>query len=144
MIYRLDGKYYTYEQLKKGYKAITGLNNANDLTEDEMFNYLKNALHEEDIKDLERLDNETFSRYPKATEYVVENLQYKIACNRCKNYVLKTELEDNYAYQCMHCDEDLYSIETETIDNLPSEDDLIDLVEWTNEILCLDEETEDK
>ena len=144
MIYRLDEKYYTYEQLKKGYKAITGLNNANDLTEDELFNYLKNSLHEEDIKDLERLDNETFSRYPKATEYVVEKLQHKRKCNCCGSYVLESGIKPEYEYQCMYCDVDLYSIETHTVDDVISEYDLIDLIEMTHGLLCLDEETEDK
>jgi hypothetical protein len=32
-------------------------------------------------------------------------------CNRCNNEVIKSELEE-YPFQCMHCDEDLYGIET--------------------------------
>lgn len=34
-----------------------------------------------------------------------------IKCNRCHNAVKKSELPQ-YHYQCMHCDEDLYGIET--------------------------------
>lgn len=142
MIYILDDEYYTFEQLKKGYKAITGLNNANDLTEEELFNYMKDALKEDNLKDLEIVENEIFFKYPKATEYVIEKLQHKRVCNRCLSYVLESENKPKYKYQCMCCDEDLYSIETKTINKSISLDDLIELIETTNAILCLDEKTE--
>lgn len=142
MIYILDDEYYTFEQLKKGYKAITGLNNANDLTEEELFNYMKDALKEDNLKDLEIVENEIFFKYPKATEYVIEKLQHKRKCNCCNSYVLESGIKPEYPYQCMYCDEDMYSFETHIVDDVISEDDLIDLIDTTNAILCLDEKTE--
>lgn len=32
-------------------------------------------------------------------------------CNKCKSEVTKSDLEE-YSYQCMNCDEDLYEFET--------------------------------
>lgn len=37
-------------------------------------------------------------------------------CNKCRNKVSKSELKE-YAYQCMECDEDLYSFETHAKNN---------------------------
>lgn len=139
MIYLLDKKYYTFKQLQKGYQVITGLNNVNDFTESELFNYIKNAMHEDDLKDLEIVEHEIFTKYPKSTEYVIEKLQDKRLCNRCLSYVLESETKPEYSYQCMYCDEDLYSIETHSVDESISLNDLIDLIEMTNGILCLDD-----
>lgn len=36
-----------------------------------------------------------------------------IYCNRCNQQVTKSDLEE-YNYQCMECDEDLYRFETHT------------------------------
>ena len=42
----------------------------------------------------------------------------KRVCSRCRNHVSKSTIgnnENGYKYQCFHCDEDLFSIETELI-----------------------------
>lgn len=51
-----------------------------------------------------------------ATIYVYNRIVTDRACGRCGGYVLKSDSE-NYPYQCLKCDEDLYRIETTTIDN---------------------------
>ena len=49
--------------------------------------------------------------YPEAAKYVKKNLVDGIRCNRCDAPVLKSEVK-GYKYQCVFCDEDLYSFET--------------------------------
>jgi DNA-directed RNA polymerase subunit RPC12/RpoP len=39
----------------------------------------------------------------------------KRICSRCGNEVVESEVE-GYQYQCVECDEDLYTFETELID----------------------------
>lgn len=34
------------------------------------------------------------------------------ACNRCGSDVFESEIREEYSYQCMKCDEDLYAYET--------------------------------
>lgn len=48
---------------------------------------------------------------PNTMCYVLEHDTFDIYCNKCGCPVLKSET-DGYIYQCMNCDEDLYSIET--------------------------------
>ena len=48
---------------------------------------------------------------PKTFEYVLERDTFTKRCNRCGSPVLRSDLDD-YVYQCMSCDEDLYTIET--------------------------------
>lgn len=50
-------------------------------------------------------------KYPKTFAYVLERDTLTRRCNRCGSVVLRSELE-SYSYQCMNCDEDLYTIET--------------------------------
>lgn len=49
-------------------------------------------------------------RFPNTEEYVRKRTTFSIRCNRCGCPVLKSDTE-GYAYQCMNCDEDLYSTE---------------------------------
>lgn len=47
-------------------------------------------------------------------ENVVENVKKDIVNryhNSCNNKVIASDLEE-YSYQCLHCDEDLYEFET--------------------------------
>lgn len=55
--------------------------------------------------------NDIEAMYPKEAEYIRENLVPYRHCNRCGSCVLKSELEQ-YPYQCIYCDEDLFEIET--------------------------------
>lgn len=48
---------------------------------------------------------------PKSFAYVLERDTFTVRCNRCGSPVLRSDLDD-YVYQCMSCDEDLYTIET--------------------------------
>ena len=48
---------------------------------------------------------------PKSLDYIIKRDVGTIRCNKCGSPVLKSDLND-YAYQCMNCDEDLYAIET--------------------------------
>lgn len=79
-------------------------------------------------------------KFPKSEEYVRKNLVPYRLCNRCGNHVLKSELEE-YTYQCMYCDEDLYSIETHLMEEKReiNDFDFEDLVTQTNYVLGLDE-----
>lgn len=49
-------------------------------------------------------------RSPKTLAYVIEHDTFNRRCNRCGCPVLKSDTA-GYVYQCMNCDEDLYSIE---------------------------------
>lgn len=46
-------------------------------------------------------------------EYVNSRIQKDRRCNRCNHIVLTSEL-DEYPFQCLFCDENLYGIETYT------------------------------
>lgn len=41
----------------------------------------------------------------------VRDVSKKVYCNRCNAKVEKSDLEE-YTYQCLECDEDLYEFET--------------------------------
>jgi predicted SprT family Zn-dependent metalloprotease len=55
-----------------------------------------------------------FEKSPKTLCYVMENDTFNRRCNRCQSVVLKetNPTEQNYPYQCMSCDENLFTIET--------------------------------
>ena len=55
-------------------------------------------------------------KFPRAAAYVESHLVPRRYCNRCGYPVLKSDLEE-YPYQCVHCDEDLYGIETYVKEN---------------------------
>ncbi|MDE6021602.1 MAG: hypothetical protein K2H01_11480 [Ruminococcus sp.] len=49
---------------------------------------------------------------PKTLAYVIERDTFTRRCNMCNFPVLKSDLTDKHAYQCMACDVDLDSAET--------------------------------
>ena len=49
---------------------------------------------------------------PKSFTYVLAHNTENRRCNRCGSVVLTEEPGSGYPYQCIHCDEDLYEIET--------------------------------
>ena len=51
-------------------------------------------------------------KFPKSLSYVQKNLVPFIHCKRCGAHVLKSENQNEYEYQCVYCDEDLYECET--------------------------------
>jgi hypothetical protein len=51
-------------------------------------------------------------QYPKTFTYVLENDTHNIRCNGCGSVVLKETNGSDYPYQCLFCDENLYSFET--------------------------------
>jgi hypothetical protein len=76
---------------------------------------------------------------PKSEEYVRKMLIPYRHCKRCKAHVLKSELID-YKYQCLYCDEDLYTIETylDKEKKEISDNDFNDLIELVNNIMEFD------
>lgn len=76
---------------------------------------------------------------PKSYKYVYDNLIPNRICNRCNSYVLKSHVQ-GYAYQCMYCDEDLFTFETHKTNEEISDADFCDLIEETNYRLNLDDE----
>ncbi len=76
-------------------------------------------------------------KYPRTERYVEEKLARGIRCNRCGAPVIKSEL-DGYVYQCMSCDEDLYSIETHK-GKPATEAEMNELLLNTRDLLLLDE-----
>jgi hypothetical protein len=51
-------------------------------------------------------------KYPQTFAYVVEYDMHKIRCNMCGSVVLREPDTKEYPYQCLSCDENLYSFET--------------------------------
>lgn len=78
-------------------------------------------------------------RSPNTAEYVRKHATFSIRHNRCGCPVLKSDTE-GYAYQCMNCDEDLYSIEVHRGKPI-TEDELNQLSLDTQVLLELDGET---
>lgn len=52
------------------------------------------------------------AKYPKTFAYVTENDTLNRRCDKCGCVVLKETSRNGYPYQCIHCDEDLYGMET--------------------------------
>lgn len=73
---------------------------------------------------------------PKTYEYVIKNITPNIRCNRCGSICLKSEAK-GYKYQCMYCDEDLYSIETHESEKY-NENEFNDVLITTRDLLLLD------
>lgn len=78
-------------------------------------------------------------KYPKSKEYVDSHLVKDRYCSRCGSPILKSDLEQ-YPYQCMTCDEDLFEFET-TIDlnKQFNEWDYVQLVKEVADTLLLDD-----
>lgn len=68
---------------------------------------------------------------PRTMCYILEHDTFDVRCNKCGCPVLKSDV-DGYVYQCMNCDEDLYSVETHKGEHHTDEE--------LNQ-LCLDTET---
>lgn len=66
----------------------------------------------------------------KSKEYIDSHMVYPILrCNRCGHIIIKSDSK-NYPYQCLNCDEDMYSIETHTVAG-----DRIDSTEYSRLIM---------
>ena len=79
----------------------------------------------------------------KSYQYVLDNDTENIRCNRCGSVVLRqpetgADNENEYPYQCMVCDENLYKIETNAGEP-HTKKELEELIERTLELLCLDD-----
>ena len=88
----------------------------------------------EDIKfiDLEKISNKT-------KNYVDDRLVPNRFCNRCGRPILKSDVPEEYPFQCMHCDEDLYEIETHLdYDKKINDFEMAELFAETEEILKLE------
>lgn len=48
IFYQIGTGLYTIDELREGYKIITGLDNGDELSDDEMYKYMRNALTEEE------------------------------------------------------------------------------------------------
>lgn len=84
--------------------------------------------------------NEAKQRFPKTVDYVGKNLVKKRRCNRCGSIVLKEPNVEEYPYQCMFCDENLFGIETHK-GNKCNEQEYLELIEQSR-ILALDNDVE--
>jgi hypothetical protein len=78
-------------------------------------------------------------RYPLSESYVQKRLVPNRVCNRCGNHVLTSELEE-YPYQCLHCDEDLYEFETTKTNIEPKSHEILHLVLLAHELIIGSEE----
>lgn len=58
------------------------------------------------------MNNEENLRRTKAREYVLKNIVDGRRCANCGKIVFKETEIKGYPFQCLHCDESLYSIET--------------------------------
>jgi hypothetical protein len=67
-------------------------------------------------------------KYPLSEAYVQKRLVLDRVCRRCGRYVLTSEL-DEYKYQCVHCDEDLYEFETVQTEDSITRAELDELIE---------------
>ena len=94
-------------------------------------------LYNSELLDLKWI-NEFSTEHPHTMGYVLKRLTNR-TCNRCGSIVLIADDNRNeYKYQCMYCDENLYSIETTERHNENSTYDIYKLLEQTNDILEID------
>lgn len=75
-------------------------------------------------------------KHPNTLHYVLVNMTYDIRCNRC-GHVLLEQPNSQYPYQCMFCDENMFSIETHKGKPITSEE-FAELCQNTLELLQLD------
>jgi len=76
--------------------------------------------------------------YYKTYKYVTDNDTLNIRCNHCGKVVLREPNIDDYPFQCMNCDENLYNIEVH-IGGDHSKEEFEELCINTREILGLDD-----
>ena len=81
--------------------------------------------------------NFNIEKSPNTFAYVLEHDTFIVKCNRCGSPVLKSDL-DGYVYQCMNCDEDLYSFETHQ-GEYHTDEELDTLCCNTRDLLLLDD-----
>lgn len=78
---------------------------------------IHNIIFEDDEGENSDLDDEErVAEYDSGSIWAVKETDQTVFamtkyCNRCHSKVTKSDLEE-YAYQCLECDEDLYEIET--------------------------------
>ena len=77
------------------------------------------------------------TKHPKTYAYVMENDTVIRRCNRCGSVVLRETSIDEYPYQCMSCDENMFGIETH-IGQPHTSEEFNELLNNTAELLCLD------
>lgn len=64
------------------------------------------------MKELLRFGLKPYARkFPNTVKFILENYAGNLRCNRCGRMVLKEPNIEQYPYQCMHCDENMFSIE---------------------------------
>lgn len=78
-------------------------------------------------------------KLPKTVKYIEDNLT-NLRCRRCGRPILKETNVEGYPYQCLNCDENMFSFETyEAADNF-SEQELEELLGNAISVLGLDNE----
>lgn len=112
-IYHLyEDKGLSAEDLRIAYRTITGLDNDNEFTDDEIHKYLLDSLKED--KDREEYYKKA---YPKTVAYVDEHIQSTLRCDSCSSIILTggngtvAEGRGKAFYQCLNCDENRFADE---------------------------------
>ena len=83
-------------------------------------------------------------RNPRTMAYFLERDTVNRRCNRCGSVVLTSDTEvtkplpQEYDYQCMFCDEDLFEIETH-IGEDHTDEEVDELLCQVRDLLCLDD-----
>lgn len=91
---------------------------------------------EEDDFPLFEGEGDVIKPTPKSEEYVLAHLPGLMKCNRCGEPVLKSST-DGYTYQCLNCDEDLFSFEASPLKAMtPTQ--LATLIQNAKDTLLLD------
>lgn len=75
---------------------------------------------------------------PKTHAYVLENDTINRRCNRCGSVVLKETNISGYPFQCMSCDENVFTIETH-LGKPHTDAELNELFIDTRDLLLLDD-----
>lgn len=121
------------EDLRIAYRTITGLDNDNEFTDNEIFKYLLDSLKEEEDR------GAYFKKvYPKTVAYVDALIQPNLRCNACSSIILKENESEQSSYQCMYCDVVLSSDEVH--EDKPCEaTERFDLYVQSAGLLCLDD-----
>ncbi|MBE5940812.1 MAG: hypothetical protein E7266_10545 [Lachnospiraceae bacterium] len=73
---------------------------------------IKKELNGKEVKITHKTKRFDIKKHPKTYKYVLENDTLTRRCNSCGCVVLKETNVEDYPFQCMSCDVNLYTFET--------------------------------